>query len=104
PCRRDTRRRGLELAPLRSLQCRSGSHALQDELNARQNEDANRRLYVLAVVTCVLAPATLVTGVFGVNTGGMPWTQLPRGTWLASGLRAASVGAMLWRLRRGGLL
>jgi len=80
------------------------SHALQDELNARQNEEANRRLYVLAVVTSVLAPTTLVTGFFGMNTGGMPWTQLPHGTWLASGLLLASVGAMVWLLRRGGML
>src|SRR5262249_59289294 len=36
------------------------SHALQDELNARQNEEANRRLYVLAAVTSGLAPTTLV--------------------------------------------
>jgi Mg2+ and Co2+ transporter CorA len=80
------------------------AHALQDELTARQNEEANRRLYVLAVVTSVLAPTTLVTGFFGMNTGGMPWTQLPHGTWLASGLLVVSVGAMVWLLRRGGLL
>jgi len=90
------------LDDLHALQDRS--RALQDELNARQTEEGNRRLYVLAVVTSVLAPTTLVTGFFGMKTGGMPWTQLPHGTWLASGLLLASVAAMLWLLRRGGLL
>ncbi|HVP62141.1 MAG TPA: CorA family divalent cation transporter [Myxococcaceae bacterium] len=80
------------------------SHALQDELNARQNEETNRRLYILSVVTVVLAPTTLITGFFGMNTGGLPWTQLPYGTALASALLAGCIGLVLWLLRRVGML
>lgn len=80
------------------------SHALQDELNARQNEETNRRLYILSVVTVVLAPTTLITGFFGMNTGGLPWTQLPYGTAVATGLLAGAIGLVLHLLRRGGML
>jgi len=80
------------------------SHALQDELEARSNEETNRRLYLLSVLTAILAPTTLITGFFGMNTGGLPWTQLPHGTVLATGLLTATVGGMLWLLRRNGML
>jgi Mg2+ and Co2+ transporter CorA len=80
------------------------SHALQDELEARSNEETNRRLYLLSVLTAILAPTTLITGFFGMNTGGLPWTQLPHGTVLATGLLAGTVGLMLWILRRSGML
>lgn len=80
------------------------SHALQDELNARQNEETNRRLYILSVATVVLAPTTLITGFFGMNTGGLPWTQLPHGTALATGLLVGCVAFVLWMLRRAGML
>jgi len=80
------------------------SHALQDELAARQNEETNRRLYLLSVLTAILAPTTLITGFFGMNTGGLPWTQLPHGTALAVGLLATTIGLMLLLLRRSGML
>ena len=80
------------------------SHALQDELEARSNEETNRRLYLLSVLTAILAPTTLITGFFGMNTGGLPWTQNLHGTALAVGLLASAVGLMLWLLRRNGML
>ena len=80
------------------------SHALQDELEARSNEETNRRLYLLSVLTAILAPTTLITGFFGMNTGGLPWTQTVHGTILATGLLGSAVGLMLWILRRNGML
>ena len=80
------------------------SHALQDELEARSNEETNRRLYLLSVLTAILAPTTLITGFFGMNTGGLPWTQTVHGTVLATGLLASAVALMLYILRRNGML
>ena len=39
------------------------------------SEQTNRSLHVLAIVTTVFLPATLVTGVFGMNVAGLPLTQ-----------------------------
>jgi zinc transporter len=59
------------------------ARALQDELAARLTEETNRRLYIVSVVTTVVMPATLVTGFFGMNTGGMLWLEHGRGTFYA---------------------
>jgi zinc transporter len=54
---------------------------LQEEIAARLQETVNRNLYVLSIVTTFFLPVTLITGIFGMNVGGMPWTQEPIGIW-----------------------
>jgi zinc transporter len=49
------------------------ARSLQDELTSRLADETNRRLYIVSVVTTLVMPATLVTGFFGMNTGGFPW-------------------------------
>lgn len=48
---------------------------LQEEISARLGEATNRNVYFLSIVTALLLPVTLVTGIFGMNVGGLPWTQ-----------------------------
>ena len=45
---------------------------LQEELAARLAENTGRNLYVLSLLTAVLLPMTLVTGVFGMNVAHLP--------------------------------
>ncbi|MDE1149152.1 MAG: transporter [Azospirillaceae bacterium] len=47
---------------------------LQDELSNRFSEATNRNLYVLSIVTTILLPVNLITGIFGMNVGGLPWS------------------------------
>lgn len=72
------------LDDLLALQDRARS--LQDELTSNQAEETNRRLYILTVGTILMLPATLVTGFFGMNTGGMFLTDGRWGTVDAGGL------------------
>ena len=44
----------------------------QDELNARIAEQMNRTMYLLTVVSALLLPPSLLTGLLGINVGGMP--------------------------------
>ena len=44
----------------------------QDELNSRLSDQMNRTMYLLTVVSAVLLPPSLITGLFGINVGGMP--------------------------------
>ena len=44
----------------------------QDDLNSRVNDQMNRTMYLLTVVATLLLPAGLLTGLFGINVGGMP--------------------------------
>jgi len=45
---------------------------LQDELLARVADQQNHSLHVLAVVTVIFAPMTLISGIFGMNVMGVP--------------------------------
>jgi zinc transporter len=44
----------------------------QDALNTAAAEEANKRLLVLSVISAAMLPATLVSGIFGMNVGGVP--------------------------------
>jgi zinc transporter len=74
---------------------------LQEELASRLAENTSRNLYVLSILTAVLLPMTLVTGVFGMNVAGMPGLH-SAGAFskvmlliLASG--ALTLAALFWR-------
>ncbi len=55
---------------------------LQEEIAGRMSEATNRNLYILSIVTVTLLPINLITGIFGMNTGGLPWGQDdPSGFW-----------------------
>lgn len=55
---------------------------LQEEIAGRMGEATNRNLYVLSMVTVILLPINLITGIFGMNTGGLPWGEDdPSGFW-----------------------
>jgi zinc transporter len=45
---------------------------VQEELVALVNEQTNRTLFVLTIVTVLALPINLVAGLFGMNVGGMP--------------------------------
>lgn len=51
---------------------RERAAAMQDELAQHLAEQANRRLYLLSLVTTIFLPLSFVTGLFGINVGGMP--------------------------------
>ncbi len=44
----------------------------QDELNSRLAEQMNKTMYVLSIVAGIFLPLGLLTGLLGINVGGMP--------------------------------
>lgn len=74
---------------------------LQEELASRLAENTSRNLYVLSILTAVLLPMTLVTGIFGMNLAGMPGLHNPGAFWkvmlliFASG--AVTIAGLFWR-------
>jgi zinc transporter len=57
------------------LEIRERGYRLQEEISAARTEETNRHLHILSILTTLLLPATLVTGVFGMNTKGLPFTE-----------------------------
>lgn len=49
----------------------------QDELNSRLSERMNNTMYVLSIVAGIFLPLGLLTGLLGINVGGIPGTENP---------------------------
>jgi zinc transporter len=56
---------------------RERAGVVQDELNSRISDQMNRTMYLLTVVAAVLLPPSLLTGLLGINVGGMPGADNP---------------------------
>jgi zinc transporter len=77
---------------------------LRDEIEALEAQRTNQNLYILSIVTALLLPATLVTGIFGMNTGGLPFADGPWGTLHATLIAGAAAGATYLLLRWMGFM
>jgi zinc transporter len=71
----------------------------QEELQSRVDEQANRRLYILSLVTAVFLPLSFVTGLLGVNVGGVPAQSIEWAFWVLCGILLAGSGALLLLFR-----
>ncbi len=45
-----------------------------DELNASMNQDAQRNMYMISVLAAFFLPLTFITGLLGINVGGIPFS------------------------------
>ena len=61
-------------------------------------------LHTLSIVTTLLLPPTLVTGIFGMDTKGLPLTDVDQGFLWAAALMVCSVGLAYLFMRRSGIL
>ncbi|BDI06886.1 transporter [Sphaerotilus microaerophilus] len=62
---------------------------MQDESSSRVAEENNRSLFMLTMVTVLALPINLVSGLFGMNVGGVPWNEHPHGFWITASLIAS---------------
>ncbi len=75
---------------------------LQEEVAAVVNEQTNRTLFVLTVVTVAALPMTIIPGLFGMNVGGVPLQGHAGGFWiLAILVTVLSTAGAATALRRG---
>jgi zinc transporter len=52
---------------------------LQEEIAAEVNESNNRSLFILTIVTVLALPINIVTGMLGMNMGGLPFAEHKHG-------------------------
>jgi len=77
---------------------------VEDGLALKVAERMNRNMYWLSIVATVFLPIGFVTGLLGVNVGGIPGSDNP---WAFAGLvalLAALIGFEVWLMRRMRLL
>ena len=81
------------------LEAQGQLRLLRDEVDMQAAQRTNQNLYILSIITALMLPATLVTGLFGMNTGGMPLASGPHGTLVAALLAMGTAGVSYWLLR-----
>jgi zinc transporter len=63
----------------------------QEELLSRLSEQLNQRMYVLSIVAAVFLPLGFLTGLLGINVGGIPGADNAQAFWIFSGLLLIAV-------------
>ncbi|NRE49687.1 transporter [Burkholderia pseudomallei] len=74
---------------------------LQEEIASRLDEQNNRTLFTLTLVTVIALPINIVAGFFGMNVGGIPFSENKHGFWmmvlLVAGFTALAAWWTFWR-------
>lgn len=59
--------------------CRDRAAVAYEELSSQLSEQINSRMYILSVVAALFLPLGFLTGLFGINVGGIPFADNPSG-------------------------
>jgi len=73
-----------------------------EELRAQVEEKTNRNLYILTALSAIFLPATLIASIWGMNVGGIPFSDSPYGFWAVTGaitMAFAIITFVLFRFR-----
>ncbi len=69
----------------------------QDELNNKLSEQMNRAIYTLSIVAAIFLPLGLLTGLLGINVGGIPGAEKSWAfTLVVVILIAIAAGLLVW--------
>ncbi len=72
----------------------------QEELNSRLAEQMNRTMYVLSIVAAIFLPLGLLTGLLGINVGGIPGAENPSAFIAVCVFLVALAAVQFWAFRR----
>ncbi len=72
----------------------------QEEMRARHEARVGRTVYLLTIVATVMLPLGFLTGLLGVNVGGLPLVESRWGFVVVCGVLAALAGAQVWWFRK----
>jgi len=74
---------------------KSRAIVLQDQIEVRLASRLNQRLYLISIIATIALPLTLLTGVLGMNVGGLPLTGETGFPIVVLGMAIASVVAIV---------
>lgn len=70
---------------------RERGQIIKDELANALSDQLNKNLYILSLVSALFLPLGFLTGLFGINVGGMPGVDSQNAFWIVSGLCAGLI-------------
>lgn len=105
----DQRRLGeshdLSLRMVESLNdIRDRAIIINDEIENLRDRQLNKRTYVFTIIATIFLPLSFLTGLLGVNIGGMPAADIESAFWIFTIGCAVLIGAQLYIFKRMGLL
>jgi zinc transporter len=71
-----------------------------EEVTGRLNDQLNTRIYLLSIITGIFLPISFITGLLGINVGGIPLAENPWGFGIVVGLLLVIVIGELIYFRR----
>ena len=74
--------------------------ALHDTNESLLNNKMNNIMMILTIFSVLLLPLTLITGIFGMNTPGMPIVNHPYGFWIIISIMTVSLIALMSVFKR----
>jgi len=83
---------------------RERAAVIHEEVGHALAEQTNRTIYLLSIVTTLFLPLGLITGLLGINVGGIPGAEEPRAFVAVIAVLAVLVGVQVAVLRRLGHL
>lgn len=73
---------------------------LQDECSTRLAEETGRSIFMLTMVTVLALPINLISGMFGMNVGGIPLAEHPHGFLLMVSTIGGTTAVIAWLVRK----
>ena len=67
----------------------------QEEIRSARERQANRTMYLLTLVAAIALPLGLLTGLLGINVGGMPGADDPAAFWWVTGGMVVVAGGLV---------
>jgi zinc transporter len=77
---------------------------IAEQLDAQRAEAMNRNMMIISVVSAVFLPLGFLTGLLGINVGGMPGADSETAFWIVCALCAALGGLLVTLFHRAGWL
>jgi zinc transporter len=79
---------------------RERAMVIRDDISNQLAESTNKTLYVLSIISAVFLPLGFLTGLLGINIGGMPGIDNPYAFWIACLVMISIIIAELIIFRR----
>jgi zinc transporter len=79
---------------------RERASVVHDQLANHLSDELNRGMYTLSVIAAIFLPLGFITGLLGINVGGMPGVDAPWAFALVCGVLFILAGLEIWILRR----
>ena len=79
---------------------RERSIVVQDELMSRISQRMERTMYTLTVVATIMLPLGFITGLLGINVGGLPGAETKWAFWAVCGGLTTLTVIEIWVLKR----